>query len=509
MELVGFLIACALSAVWTRSVLSGTGRNPVDSWSSPPAMTPRSAAGQVAEAFALLTHPYVVLAITLALAVRSAQHRQRRLALALGTAALSIPAWDIQRALVDRPRPDSLFADSLSATGAAYPSGHVLAATVLTWVVVTLANAHRRSRASRWRRSVLGGLLVALVAADQWAMGTQRWSDIVAGLLLGATVATAALWISGVDAITRSWRLRTLPPAVGRRAAVICNPTKVPDLDGFRRRVAYAMARDGWQPPLWLETRLDDPGLETARDALTTGVDCVLAVGGDGTVRAVCAHLAGSGVPVALVPAGTGNLLARNLRIPLDEDDALDVALRGEVRAVDVVRWTVDGATTPFVVMAGVGLDARIMRSANPVLKRVAKAGAYVVAGVQQVRMPSFHARVTVDGRPVHDGDAVLTLVGNVGRLQGGVPLLPAADPGDGQLHVLIASGGGVRGLARLLAGLTRRGTTAPLRRLQGRRVEIVTDRPVAYQLDGDTAGEASAFTAEVEAEALLVVVPR
>lgn len=508
-ELVGFLSACALTVTWSVTTTGRSIADRIDSWLVAPGMTPRSGPGQVAEAFALITHPYVVLALTIALAVRSLQQRQRRLGLALVTAALGIPLWDLQRVLVDRARPESLFSDSISAAGPAYPSGHVLAATVLTWVVVTLANAQRRSRRTQWRRRVLGSMLVALVALDQWAMGTQQWSDMVGGLLLGVTVATGALWISGVDAITHAWRLRNLSAAQGNRAAVIYNPTKIADLDTFRRRVTYAMVRSGWEPPLWMETRRDDPGRGMAQDALAKGVDRVLVVGGDGTVRTVCTELAGSGVPVALVPAGTGNLLVRNLGIPLDEDEALDVALQGDARRVDTVRWTADGTGGTFVVMAGVGLDAQIMRSANPVLKRFAKAGAYVVAGVQQVRMPSFRALVTLDGEVVHDGDAVLALVGNVGHLQGGVPLLPAAGASDGVLHLLVASGSGVRGLARLVASIRKDGPGAPLQRRQGQRVEVVTDRPVAYQLDGDTEGEATAFTAQVEPGSLLVMVPR
>jgi diacylglycerol kinase family enzyme len=508
-ELVGFVLAAALYAAWTAWVVTGGADRVIGPSFMAPAMSPRSAQGQAAEAFALVTHPYVVLVVTAVLAVRSLQQRQRRLALALGVAAMGIPLWDVQRLMVQRARPESLFSDSVSAAGYGYPAGHMAAATILTWVVVTLANAQRKSPRSQWKRRVLGAFLVGCVGVDQWAMGVHRGPDLVGGVLLGVTVATAALWVSGVEAITRAWRLKELPQRSGRRAAVIYNPTKVLDLDLFHRRVAFAMARSGWDPPVWLETERDDPGRQMARDALAKGVDRVLVAGGDGTARTVCAELAGSRLPIAIIPAGTGNLLGRNLGVPFDEDAALDVALHGEVRAIDLVHWTVDGMETPFMVMAGVGLDAQIMRDTNPALKKVAKAGAYVLAGVQQVRMPPFRATVTVDGQMVHDGDAVMTLVGNVGRLQGGVALIPAAEAGDGFLHVLVAAGGGLRGLVRLLAGIRRDGPSAPLRRVRGTRVEVTLDRPVAYQLDGDTAGEATCFSAEVAPGALLVLVPR
>lgn len=261
--------------------------------------------------------------------------------------------------------------------------------------------------------------------------------------------------------------------------------------------------------PVPLAQHVVDPGRAMAHDAVAKGVDLVLVAGGDGTARTVCAALAGTGVPVALVPAGTGNLLGRNLGVPLDEDEALDVALNGVPRAVDLVRRRAEGLDADFAVMAGVGLDARIMRDTNPVLKRVARAGAYVVAGAQQVRTPPFRSTVTLDGTVVHDGEAVLTMVGNVGRLQGGVALIPAAAADDGELHVLVATGSGLRGLTRLLAGIVRERPGGPLRRARGRTVHVELDRPVPYQLDGDTVGETTWFSASVVPGSLLVMTPR
>ncbi|ROQ52586.1 diacylglycerol kinase family enzyme [Rathayibacter sp. PhB152] len=508
-ELVVFLGALALYSGWTFGVVNGSGDS-LDSLLRTPSLPPRSAAGQSVEAFALLTHPYVVLMVTVLAALRSLRQRQRRLALALTIAALGLVLWELQRNLIGRPHPLSEYHDSVSALGAAYPSGHIVGATVLTWVVVTLANARRRSRRSQRERRLLGMLFVALVGTSMWAMGTDRLTDLIGGLLLGTSIATGALWISGVEAIGRAWRLRELPPESGGRAAVIFNPTKVLDLDLFRRRVIFALARSGWDPPLWIETRQDDPGRAMAEYALSQNVDRVLVAGGDGTARTVCAALAGSGVPVALIPAGTGNLLGRNLGISLDEDEALDVALHGRVREIDMVHWSVDGVDAPFAVMAGVGLDAQIMRDTDARLKRVIKAGAYVVAAVQQRRMRPFRATVTIDDQQIHDSDAVMVLVGNVGHLQGGLALLPAAEPDDGLLHVLVASGeGGLRGLLRLVLSITRKDSPdAPLRRLRGRQVDIELDRPMAYQLDGDTEGLASTFSARVDPGALLVMTP-
>ncbi|WP_062521365.1 diacylglycerol kinase family protein [Demequina silvatica] len=510
-EPAAFALALAAYLLWTWGVVSGWADRTVDTWLPGPAtpLDPRSYTGQLVEGFALFTNPFFVLVIALAFAARALQRRQRHLAAALAIAALGFPLWQLNRVLVARPRPETTFDDSISAIGYAYPSGHILAVTILVWLLVTIANAQRRSTAARVRVRLWGAAIVALTVVSQWAMGTVNLSDSVGGWLFGVVVASAALWWSGVEAISGSLS-RSKAAQPGRRAAVIYNPTKILEIESFRRRVTFAMTRDGWQSPMWLETREDDPGDGMAREALAKNVDLVLVAGGDGTVRAVCAAMAGSGVPVAVVPAGTGNLLGRNLGIPLDEDDALDVALHGTPRAIDMIRWSVGDESAEFAVMAGVGLDAQIMRDTDPRLKKLVKGGAYVVAGIRQVGAEAFRAKVTVDGRQVHDGRAVMTLVGNVGRLQGGINLLPDAEAGDGRLHVLVASGDGVQGMVmRLLGSLARRGGRSPMRRTAGRRVEVELDREVPFQIDGDTEGTTSAFSAEVMHEALLVMTPR
>jgi len=137
------------------------------------------------------------------------------------------------------------------------------------------------------------------------ALSAQWESDVVGGGLLGATVASGALWLSGVDTIRRSIELRGLPAGhPDKRAAIIDNPTKVLDLPLFRRRVDHALLHSGWKPPLWLETTREDPGRRMARDALAHDVDLVLVAGGDGTVRAgtaPCAQRCGSCCPANLL----------------------------------------------------------------------------------------------------------------------------------------------------------------------------------------------------------------
>ena len=167
-----------------------------------------------------------------------------------------------------------------------------------------------------------------------------------------------------------------------RRCAVIFNPTKVSE--DFRTTVDRMLVPTEWEEPIWLETTEDDPGHSMAARAVEAAVDLVIAAGGDGTVRIVADGLASSGIPMGVVPAGTGNLLAHSLDLPLKESDAVDVAIRMHTRAIDLIKLTVDDRRSEhFAVMAGTGMDAMIMDETNPHLKKVIGPGAYFLAAAK------------------------------------------------------------------------------------------------------------------------------
>lgn len=494
--------------VWSWLVLHGA-LHGLDTRLQPPPLAPRSALGQIAEAFSLLTHPFLVLAAIVGVAVFSFKQRMRRLSLALGVGAAGIVVQLVLSLILGVERPATAFADSISHVGGAYPAGHVTAVTLGAWVLVTLTRAHRRGSTSIVTWALTGVGVVLLTAVAQWAMGLERVSDVVGGLLLGGAFANLGLTIGGIDPILAGWAHLGLPEGtVDKRAAIILNPTKFDDLSLLRRRVEAEVLRAGWQPSLWLETEPDDPGREAARRAIEAGVDLVLVAGGDGTVRVVCAALAGTGTPVALIPSGTGNLLARNLGVPLDTDAALRLALTGRARPVDVVRCAWDGGEDRFVVMAGLGLDAQIMGSTNDELKKVIRSGAYAVAAVQNAVPDPFTVTVTLDDGEPQQHDVVMALLGNVGTITGGMTLFPDAAPDDGVVDLMLASPERVADWARLgaqiLIGKEMEGFTL----LQARKVRLEADSPVPCELDGDTEGQTSSLEIEVEPGALRVVQP-
>ncbi|HKF88028.1 MAG TPA: diacylglycerol kinase family protein, partial [Propionibacteriaceae bacterium] len=172
------------------------------------------------------------------------------------------------------------------------------------------------------------------------------------------------------------WGVGVVEQPERRRCAVIFNPTKVSD--DFHSTVNRQLVPTAWEEPIWLETTEQDPGHSMAAHAVEAKVDLVIAAGGDGTVRIVANGLANSGIPMGVVPAGTGNLLAHSLDLPLKEAKAVEVALQMHTRVIDLIKLTVDDrASEHFAVMAGTGMDSMIMDETNDDLKKVIGPGAY------------------------------------------------------------------------------------------------------------------------------------
>lgn len=298
-----------------------------------------------------------------------------------------------------------------------------------------------------------------------------------------------------------------------RAWAVVLNPSKFSDPATVKDQVAQLCEARGWPTPAWYETTVDDPGFGQAKQAITDGAELVCPLGGDGTVRAVASGALGSGVPLGLLPGGTGNLLARNLGLPVDDLDAsVEVALTGRTASIDVgeVRWD-GGEADIFLVMAGMGLDAQIMAGVDEGLKKKVGWWAYVASAVTAVFRLGFAVRVRADESREFSQHARTVLVGNCGELTGGLQLIPQAEVDDGVLDVVIAS---PRSLASWVAiGINlitrqRRGHRLFVHR-QATRITVRTREPVEAQLDGDAVGTKRVLSARILPNALPVRLAR
>ncbi|HEV7813002.1 MAG TPA: diacylglycerol kinase family protein [Leifsonia sp.] len=316
-----------------------------------------------------------------------------------------------------------------------------------------------------------------------------------------------------------------------KRAALIYNPIKV-DIDSLKAQVTSAQDAHGWAQTLWLETTEEEPGGSQAKRAIDDGVDLVIAAGGDGTVRAVAETLRGSGIPLALLPSGTGNLLARNLDLTLDDSEhSLTTAFTGADRPIDmgVIETRNGGAKTArasYLVMAGLGLDAKMLANTDDELK--AKAGwlAYVQAIGKALRDKNeLHIRYQLDGGAQHSVRAHTIMVGNCGSLPANILLLPDASVDDGEFDVVVLRPEGLFGwvqivvkvfwengvLRRTTAGRKLMGLTKEVRALnylRGKELVLKLSRPEEVELDGDSFGQATSIRTWVDPGSLIVRVP-
>ena len=315
------------------------------------------------------------------------------------------------------------------------------------------------------------------------------------------------------------------------KAALVYNPTKV-DADALRATVSQLSAEAGWSEPLFYETTVDDLGDDVTRQALEAEVDAVLVAGGDGTVRAVSEAIAGSGVPLAIVPSGTGNLLARNLKLPLTEPEAMVRAVFDGDRLAMDIGWSElrrpDGETAKhaFVVMGGIGLDAAMIANTNPQLKKSVGWVAYVDGAARSLaNAKPFRVMYELPGHRLHSARVQSVLFANCGSLPAGLELIPEASITDGALDIVIFQPKGPLGwifvwrrvawdnsfLRRFRAGrpvLALRTKDNAVRYSRGAGIEIATHEAQPVQLDGDEFGEAVSVKTRVEPGALTIVVP-
>ncbi|MFD6415918.1 diacylglycerol kinase family protein [Streptomyces sp. NPDC060194] len=494
----------------------------------------RTATGNtVSAALSTAADTQTVIAITalvcLGLLVIPRVARRRDAAFLAASVAVQSAVFLVITMAVERQRPDVERLDDSPPTSS-FTSGHTGAATALYVGLAFLVLSRVRAP---WRRIVAGLLLVipVLVAVSRLYRGMHHPTDVV----FGAANGILALLLVGRAVLTDTGN-----PARGRTpveplttglptgpTTVVHNPTvtDTATLDSLRR----VLTEHGRHDVEFVPTTADDTGGGQASAAARAGATLVVVCGGDGTVRAVADALAGTGVPLAVVPCGTGNLLARNLGLPLTPAKALRAALDGAPRPLDL-GW-VEGEHLPgthFTAMAGAGLDAAMLDRTDDRAKSALGWPAYVLAGLRELRSPSMRVTIRLDDAPALRRTARMVLVANIGTVQGGMSVVPAAAPDDGLLDVAVYDPRGADGWLRVVGALLRGPRRAPepasaqhlddTERVAGgrpveyftcRRAELTFAVPQPCELDGDTAPPGRRLLAEIRPAALTVLLPR
>jgi diacylglycerol kinase (ATP) len=277
-------------------------------------------------------------------------------------------------------------------------------------------------------------------------------------------------------------------------------------LGGGLTELRTLLDRAGIGDPLWFEVPRSKNAPKCVRRAIDGGADLLFVWGGDGMVQRCIDAVGEAPVVLAILPAGTGNLLARNLGIPLDLEQAVDVGLNGARRTIDVGR--INGRR--FAVMAGTGFDALMIRDTHRALKGRFGRGAYLWTGAKHLRLRPFRARVDVDGTRWYDGKAGCVLVGNVSKVFGGIEAFDDASPDDGRLELGVVTADGVAQWARALVrtAVSSADRSKFVRTTKAKKIKVKLDRKMPYELDGGDAKPVDRLKIRVEPAAVTICVP-
>lgn len=288
-----------------------------------------------------------------------------------------------------------------------------------------------------------------------------------------------------------------------KSVAVVAHTGK--SLGGGLEELRRVLEERGVEDPLWFEVPKSRKAPKQVRQALADGAELVFAWGGDGMVQRCADAMAQSGVPLAVIPAGTANLFAANLGIPEDIEAAVDIGLGGRRRPLDL--GVVNGEH--FAVMAGAGFDASMIRDADSTLKDRFGRAAYVWTGAKHLRSNPVKARIKVDGKKRYTGEVTCILVGNVGSLFGGVTVFPDAEPDDGSLEVAIVTASNVVEWTRVMMRTVRSepGDSPFVTVFPARSVRAKFDHAIPYELDGGARGNTKNLKIDINPGAVLMCV--
>jgi len=289
------------------------------------------------------------------------------------------------------------------------------------------------------------------------------------------------------------------------KVAVVANPAK--SLGGVLLELRRVLEGAEVSDPLWREVPKSRETGKAVRRVVADGAELVFVWGGDGMVQRAVDVLAGSDVVLAVIPAGTANLLARNLGIPPDIEQAVAIGLDGDRRRLDVGR--INGER--FAVMAGTGIDAVMIRDADGSPKEHLGRIAYVWAGMKNLRSKPFGAEIAVDGVSWFKGETTCVLIGNLGGLFGAVEVFGDAQPDDGMLEVGVVTAEGFAQWARTIARTVVVSADASpfVQAAKARSVKVKLNRKVLYELDGGDRTKTKSLKVKIEPAAITICVPR
>ncbi|MDH2427057.1 diacylglycerol kinase family protein [Sphaerisporangium sp. TRM90804] len=291
---------------------------------------------------------------------------------------------------------------------------------------------------------------------------------------------------------------------MARKIAVIAHQKKT--FGGGLDQLRVLLAEHDVGKLLWHEVPKSKKAPKQVRKALKEGADLVFVWGGDGMVQRCSDAMAGSGVPMAVLPAGTANLFAANMGIPEDLPEAVRIGFQGEHRKLDL--GVLNGEH--FAVMAGAGFEAQMIADSDKDAKSRLGRLAYFKAAVQHVGGPLVPMKVKIDGVDWFDGPASCLLLGNVGTITGGIEAFDDARPDDGWLEVGVSTAQGPIQWARVIGKMaTGRSEESPFVRItRGRKVTATFETPLTYELDGGDRDATTKIKAEVAPGALTLCVP-
>jgi diacylglycerol kinase family enzyme len=288
------------------------------------------------------------------------------------------------------------------------------------------------------------------------------------------------------------------------KVAVVAHSGKT--LGGGLPELRQVLQEAGHPAPGWYEVAKSKQAPECVRQAVAEGAELLFVWGGDGTVQRCLDVLAGSDTALAVIPAGTANLVARNLGIPVDVADAVAVGLHGQRRSLDTAMANGEH----FAVMAGAGLDALMIEGADSGLKDRLGRVAYLWTGAKSLDVSPVRAKVEVDGRKFFKGTITCVLAGNMGRVLGGVEVFDGSRPDDGLLEVGVVTartrGQWVRTLARVAIGRSERSPFVVTARGTSMKVTFETATP--YELDGGTRKAVTKLRIKIHPRSVTVCVP-